>query len=60
VIGADRSFINTLCAAAHVTAIDLQQEWRCAAPRFKANAVIEDAAVPAVGRVPDGISGLRL
>src|SRR5256885_7423920 len=47
-------------AAAHVAPIRLQQEWPLVACRSESRAVVEDATVAAVGRVPDEIAALRV
>ena len=47
-------------AAAHVAPVGLQQERLLVAPGGEPGAVIEDPAVAAISRIPDGIGTLRL
>ena len=47
-------------AAAHVAAVGLQQEGPLVAPGSQAGAVVEDAAVAAVGGVPRHVAALRV
>src|SRR3569833_391300 len=47
-------------AIAHVAAVGLQQERRRAGGRLLSSALLENAPVPAIGRVPDRIVALRM